>query len=303
VNNLKLNLRAILPVLGFLILLVPAQGPAAPGVGRVVVTPTHVVAGSTNTFKLTFAADTAGLQGQTLLDVPRGWSPPQATKPDVKGYVALANNTCSASTSIVRVAGNRVTIAANCQRGQGFDVNYGPATASTLSADGYVFLTQTRPNAGVTATKLVKVMRVVKDKKTGKRVKKTITKRVQYVIKPTFRPLAQKKQPIVYVTGGPVDHLAVNAPTIASSGTPFTLNVRAEDVYGNPAAGYTGTISLSSTDPDAFLPSSYTFASTDLSAKNFGGVILRAVGTQTITATDNAGHADASNAITVYSFG
>jgi hypothetical protein len=303
VNNLKLNLRAILPVLGFLILLVPAQGPAAPGVGRVVVTPTHVVAGSTNTFKLTFAADTAGLQGQTLLDVPRGWSPPQATKPDVKGYVALANNTCSASTSIVRVAGNRVTIAANCQRGQGFDVNYGPATASTLSADGYVFLTQTRPNAGVTATKLVKVMRVVKDKKTGKRVKKTITKRVQYVIKPTFRPLAQKKQPIVYVTGGPVDHLAVNAPTIASSGTPFTLNVRAEDAYGNPASGYTGTVNFSSTDPAAFLPMPYTFAASDLGAKNFGGVILRAVGTQTITVTDSSGRVDPSNPITVYSFG
>jgi hypothetical protein len=146
-------------------------------------------------------------------------------------------------------------------------------------------------------------MRVVKDKKTGKRVKKTITKRVQYVIKPTFRPLAQKKQPIVYVTGGPVDHLAVNAPTIASSGTPFTLNVRAEDAYGNPASGYTGTVNFSSTDPAAFLPMPYTFAASDLGAKNFGGVILRAVGTQTITVTDSSGRVDPSNPITVYSFG
>jgi len=303
VNNLKLTRRAVLPMLGLVLLLVPAQGPAAPGVGRVDVTPARVGAGSTNTFKLTFGADTAGLQGQTLLDIPRGWSPPQATKPGETGYVALANNTCSSATRIVRVAGNRLTIATDCQRGRGFDLNYGPATASTLSADGYVFLTQTRPNVGVTATKLVKVKKVVKDKKTGKRVTKTITKRVQYVIKPTFRPLAQKKQPIVVVAGGPVDHLAVNAPTIASSGTPFTLNVRAEDAYGNPASGYTGTVNFTSSDPAAFLPSSYTFTNGDLGAKNFGGVILRAVGTQTITVTDSSGRVDPSNPITVYSFG
>jgi hypothetical protein len=303
VIDLKLNRRAVLPVLGLLLLLLPPKGPAAPGVGRVDVTPARVAAGSTNVFKLTFAADTAGLHGQTLLDIPRGWSLPQATKAGVTGYVALANNTCSSSTSIVRVAGNRVTIATDCQRGEGFDLNYGPATASTLSADGYVFLTQTRPNAAATATKLVKVKKLVKDKKTGKRVLKTITKRIRYLIKPTFRPVAQKKQPIVYVTGGPIDHLAVNAPTVASSGTPFALNVRAEDAYGNPASGYTGTVRLSSTDPDAFLPSPYTFAASDLGAKNFGGIILRAVGTQTITATDNAGHADTSNPITVYSFG
>jgi hypothetical protein len=134
-------------------------------------------------------------------------------------------------------------------------------------------------------------------------VAKTITKRVRYVIKPTFRPLAQKKQPIVVVAGGPIDHLALNAPTIASSGTPFSINVRAEDAYGNPASGYTGTVSFSSSDPDAFLPSSYTFATSDLGAKNFGGVILRATGTQTITVSDNSGRVDPSNPITVYSFG
>jgi len=300
---MKLIRRAVLPVLGLVLLLAPAQGPAAPGVGSVVVTPARVGAGTTNTFKLSFVADTGPLQGQTLLDIPRGWSAPQATKPGVTGYVAVAINTCSSSTKIVRVAGYRLTIATDCKRGQSFDVNYGPAVASTLSADGYVFLTQTRPSAGVTGTKLVKVKKLVKDKKTGKSVKKTVTKRVKYVVKPSFRPLAQKKQPIVVVAGGPVDHLSVNAPTIASSGTPFALNVRAEDVYGNPASGYAGTVSFSSSDPDAFLPQPYTFTSGDLGAKNFGGVILRKTGTQTITVSDNAGHVDTSNPITVYSFG
>jgi hypothetical protein len=301
VKIMKLHRRALVPVLGLALLLVPAQSPAAPGLGRVEVTPDHVAAGSTNTFKFTFTADTGPLQGQTLLDVPRGWSPPQATRSGATGYVALANGTCSSATKLARVAGNRLTIATDCKRGQSFEVTYGPAIASTLAADGYVFLTQTKPSVGATQTKLVRVKKVVKNKKTGKRVTKTVVKRVQYVVKPTFRPLTTKKQAIVVVIGGPVDHLTLNAPTIASSGTPFSITARAEDIYGNTASGYTGTVSFSSSDPDAFLPTPYTFTSADLGAKTLGRVILRATGTQTITATDG-GRVDVSNPITVYSF-
>lgn len=301
VRIVKLHRRALVPVLGLAVLLLPAQSPAAPGVGSVEITPDHVAAGSTNTFKLTFTADTGPLQGQTLIDIPRGWSRPQAARLGVTGYVALARDTCSTGTRLVRVSGYRLTIAADCKRGQRFELTYGPAVASTLAADGYVFLTQTKPTVGVTATKLVKVKKIVKNKK-GKRVTKTIVKRVPYVVKPTFRPLAQKKQPVVVVNGGPVDHLALNAPTIATAGTPFSVTVRAEDVYGNTASGYTGTVGFSSSDPNAFLPPAYQFTANDLGAKTLGGVILRAAGTQTITVSDNAGHVDASNAITVYSF-
>jgi hypothetical protein len=297
----KLHRRALVPMLGLALLLMPAQSPAAPGVGVVEVTPNHVAAGSTNTLKFTFTADTGPLAGQTLLDVPRGWSRPQAAQVGATGYVSLAKDTCSSSTKLVRVTGYRLTIATDCKRGQSFEITYGPATASTLAADGYVFLTQTKPSLGATAVKLVKVKKVVKNK-AGKRVTKTTVKRIQFVIKPTFRPLAAKKQPIVVVAGGPVDHLTLNVPTIASSGTPFSITVRAEDVYGNSASGYTGTISFSSSDPDAFLPTPYTFTSADLGAKTLGRVILRATGTQTITVSDNAGHVDVSNPITVYSF-
>jgi len=297
----KLHRRALVPLLGLALLLVPAQTPAAaPGVGSVVVTPSRVAAGSTNTFKLTFTADTGPLQGQTLLDIPRGWSPPQAARLGLTGYVALAPETCT-GTKLVRVSGFRLTIATHCHRGQTFTVTYGPATASTLAADGYVFLTQTKPDVGVTATKLIKVKTVVKTKK-GKRKTKLTVKRVKYIVKPTFRPLAPKKQPVVVVNGGPVDHLTLNAPTIATSGTPFSLTARAEDAYGNPASGYTGTVSFSSSDPSAFLPTPYQFTTTDSGAKTFGNVILRATGTQTITVSDNAGRVDPSNAITVYSF-
>ena len=298
----KLHRRALAPVLGLAFLLVPAQSPAAPGVGSVEIMPNRVAAGSTSTFTLTFTADTGPLQGQTLLDIPRGWSLPQAARPGVTGYVAVAKDTCSSGTKLVRVTGYRLTIATDCKRGQRFEVTYGPAIASTLAADGYVFLTQTKPNVGVTATKLVKVKKVVRNKKTGKRVTKTIVKRVTYVVRPTFRPLAAKKQPVVVVNGGAVDHLALNAPTIVTAGTPFSITVRAEDVYGNPASGYTGTVGFSSSDPNAFLPSAYQFTANDLGAKTLGSVILRAPGTQTITVSDNAGRVDVSNPITVYSF-
>jgi hypothetical protein len=301
VRIVKLHRRALLPMLGLALLFVPTQSPAAPGVGNVDVTPDHVAAGSTNTFKLTFTADTGPLQGQTMLDIPRSWSPPQAARLGATGYVGLARDTCSSATKLLRVAGNRLTIATDCKRGQRFEVTYGPAVASTFAADGYVFLTQTKPTVGVTKTKLVRVKKVVKTKR-GKRVTKTIVKRVKVGIKPTFRPLAAKKQPVVVVNGGPVDHLALNVPTIATAGTPFSITVRAEDAYGNTASGYTGTVGFSSSDPNAFLPSPYQFTSNDFGAKTLGGVILRATGTQTITVSDNAGRVDVSTPITVYSF-
>jgi hypothetical protein len=291
-------------LLGLALLLVPAQSPAAApglGVGSVDITPNHVAAGSTNTFKLTFTADTGPLKGTTLIDIPHSWSLPQASRLGATGYVALAHDTCSSATKITRVAGYRLTIATSCQRGQRFEVTYGPAVASTFAADGFVFLTQTKPSVGTTATKLVKVKKVVKTK-AGKKVKKTVTKRVIFIVKPTFQPLASKKQPIVVVNGGPVDHLVLNAPTIVTAGTPFSVNVRAEDVFGNTASGYTGTVSFSSSDPAAFLPTAYTFTTNDFGSKTLGGVILRATGTQTITVTDSTGRVDVGNPITVNSF-
>jgi hypothetical protein len=298
----KLHPRALVPVLGLALLLVPApSSSAAPGVGRVDITPDHVAAGSTNTFKLTFTADTGPLQGQTLIYIPRGWSLPQAARIGATGYVALAHDTCSSATKISRISGYRLTIATDCRRGQRFELTYGPAVASTLAADGYVFLTQTKPSVGTIATKFVKVKKIVKNKKTGKKITKTVRKRVTFTVKPTFRPLAQKKQPVVVVNGGPVDRLILNEPTIATAGTPFSVTVRAEDAFGNTASGYTGTVSFSSSDPAAFLPTPYTFTTNDFGAKTLGGVILRATGTQTITVSDGS-RVDVGNPISVYSF-
>src|SRR5919202_2113836 len=269
----KLWRRAVVPVLGLALLLVPAHGPAAAeGVGRVTVTPNRVAAGRTNTFTLVFTADTGPLRGQTLLDIPRGWSPPQFARTGATGFVALAPGSCASATRIRRVAGQRLTIGTSCRRGQSFTVTYGPGTASTLAQDGYVFLTQTKPAAGVAKTRVVRVKTVVRDKRGRKRTK-VVRKRVSVLLKPVFRPLAQKKQPVVVVTGGQLHHLALNAPTIVSGGTPFSINFRAEDVYGNAATGYGSTVSFTSSDPDAVLPQPYRLQSTDVGAKNFSGVI------------------------------
>ena len=45
-------------------------------------------------------------------------------------------------------------------------------------------------------------------------------------------------------------------PTSDTAGTAGTVTVTAYDAYGNVATGYTGTVSLTSSDPHAVLPSS-----------------------------------------------
>ena len=76
------------------------------------------------------------------------------------------------------------------------------------------------------------------------------------------------------------------------AGTPGTVTVTAYDAYNNIAGNgpdqYEGTVDLTSTDSLASgLPASYTFTAADDGSHSFTGVILKTVGTQTITATDS----------------
>ncbi len=63
--------------------------------------------------------------------------------------------------------------------------------------------------------------------------------------------------------------------------------VTALDPYGNVATGYRGTVTFGSSDPQATLPSDYTFTAGDNGSHPFGAILVTA-GTQTITATDTA---------------
>src|SRR6202007_3088431 len=61
--------------------------------------------------------------------------------------------------------------------------------------------------------------------------------------------------------------------------------VTALDRFNQPATGYNGTVTFSSTDPAAQLPAAYTFTSADQGVHTFQGVLLPTPGNQTISIT------------------
>jgi hypothetical protein len=54
--------------------------------------------------------------------------------------------------------------------------------------------------------------------------------------------------------------LAVNAPGSATAGSSFNITVRAEDLYGNTATSFNGSVSLFTTDGQSFSPSVLTLS-------------------------------------------
>jgi hypothetical protein len=256
---------------GLALLVLAAAGGAATrvGVGKMTVTPNRVNAASINDYTFGFLADTAAVRGTTLVDVPRGWSKPQQTNPTAPGYLELQALGCP-GTRITGIAGRRVVIATKCTRRHSFKLVYHRAAAPPLSADGYVFLAQTRP---------------------AKAPRKT-----------PFKPLGPRKQAVVRVRGTTVAGLFMTVTSIATAGQPFNATVRAVDAFGNNAADYTGTVTLTSTDAKATMPAPYPYGPTDVAQHTFTGVVLRTVGTQRLTAKDSHGFTVQSGPITVSPF-
>ena len=95
------------------------------------------------------------------------------------------------------------------------------------------------------------------------------------------------------VTPAPTADFQIAVPAAATSGTPFQFTVSAYDIYGNAAIGYSGTITFTSTDPSATLPSPATL----VNGMGIFQASLATPGTQTITATD------AVNTLTITSSG
>jgi hypothetical protein len=158
-------------------------------------------------------------------------------------------------------------ITTQCPRRHLFRLLYRKAAAPLLSADGFVFLTQTRP---------------------ANAPKKT-----------PFKPLGPQKQPVVRVRGASQAGLFITVTSVATAGVPFAATVRAVDQFGNNAADYAGTVTFTSSDPTATLPAPYAYASTDAAQHAFTGIVLHGVGTQTMTATDSNGFTIQSPPITV----
>ncbi len=83
----------------------------------------------------------------------------------------------------------------------------------------------------------------------------------------------------------PWSRLAASTPAATTAGVPVTLTVTARDAANNRAPGYRGTVQFSSSDPQAYLPFSYTFTPGDAGYQTFT-VYLYTAGTQTITVQD-----------------
>ncbi len=77
----------------------------------------------------------------------------------------------------------------------------------------------------------------------------------------------------------------IDDPIVA--GVADTAVVTAKDTYSNTATGYTGTVTFTSNDTQAILPSNYAFVGGDSGVKSFtNGVTLKTAGERTVTATD-----------------
>jgi len=257
---------------GLGVLVLAAAGGAATRVapGKMTVTPTRIIAGSTaNELTFGFLADTVAMRGTMLVDVPRGWSKPQQSHPADPGYVELQALGCPGSR-IAGISGRRVVIAAKCARRRSFKLLYHRATAPLLAADGYVFLTQTRPANAPRKT--------------------------------PYKPLGPKKQAVVKVRGAAVAGLFMTVSSFVTAGQQFNATVRAVDAFGNNATEYAGTMTLTTTDAAGTMPAAYPYGAADVAQHTFTGLVLRTVGTQRVTAKDSHGFTVQSGPITVSPF-
>jgi hypothetical protein len=93
----------------------------------------------------------------------------------------------------------------------------------------------------------------------------------------------------------------LTAPATVTAGTAFDLTVQAVDPFSQTAAGYTGTVTFSSTDAQAVLPGNYTFKIADAGVVPFTGLTtLLSAGDQTVALADTtAGSITGSAAVFV----
>jgi hypothetical protein len=94
----------------------------------------------------------------------------------------------------------------------------------------------------------------------------------------------------------------LTTPDTVTAGTPFDVIVRAVDVFGQTALGYTGTVTFSTSDPDpgVVLPDPYTFTAADQGSVTFAAAVtLVTPGDQVLTAQDTQGGFGTSAVVTV----
>ncbi|NNB88307.1 lamin tail domain-containing protein [Corallococcus exiguus] len=103
---------------------------------------------------------------------------------------------------------------------------------------------------------------------------------------PGFEPVAST---VFTVAPGAVSALGVDRILdTATAGAAEALEITLADMYANTATNYTGTVTLTSTDAAATLPS-HTFTAADAGRFKFQGITFRTAGPQFLTIADSAG--------------
>ncbi len=89
----------------------------------------------------------------------------------------------------------------------------------------------------------------------------------------------------VKVNPSAASSLSVSGHSTAIAGTSFSETVKVLDAYGNVTTGYTGTVTFTSSDNQAGLPSNYTYTVGDAGSHAFT-ITLNTAGNQTVTTSD-----------------
>ena len=89
------------------------------------------------------------------------------------------------------------------------------------------------------------------------------------------------------VTPATAASLSVAGFPATTAGVAQTFTVTLRDAFGNVATGYRGTVAVTSSDPLASLPASYSFTAADAGVHTFSAALKKA-GTQSITVLDTA---------------
>jgi hypothetical protein len=105
-----------------------------------------------------------------------------------------------------------------------------------------------------------------------------------------------ESQPEVEIVPDTASRLVLLAPTQVAVGEDFSIGVKLEDAWGNPAVGYQGAITLGASSQLAGLPETLTFDGSEEGAQRLAGLRAIHAGVCTITGSTE-GLAAESNAI------
>ncbi len=94
----------------------------------------------------------------------------------------------------------------------------------------------------------------------------------------------------------PATHFSISAPATETAGTAFTITVTALTGTNTTATGFTGTVSFTSSDVLAGLPTGYTFTAANGGVQTFTAT-LKTAGSETLTVT--SGSVTGSDPVTV----